>query len=159
MCEVLKVLGQSAASSKPCKGPFDDPASGQDLKALCRVGALHYLGCQTRHCLLLAFGKNRPLIAAISEQLLQKRVAPKQRLEYQNTAIAVLNVGRMNQCVQQQSYRINKDMALLAFDLLPRIIPALVDTAPPFSALLTLWLSMIAAVGLASRPIASRHFI
>jgi hypothetical protein len=28
---------------------------------------------------------------------------------------------------------------------------------PPFSALLTLWLSMIAAVGLASREACSRH--
>ena len=64
----------------------------------------------------------------------------------------------MNQGMQQQAYRVDKDMPLLALDLLPRIIPARVDAKPPFSALLTLWLSMIAAVGLASRPIASRHF-
>ena len=64
----------------------------------------------------------------------------------------------MNQRVQQQTYCINKDMALLALDLFPRIIPARVDATPPFSALLTLWLSMIAAVGLTSRPISSRHF-
>src|SRR5271169_3415958 len=39
----------------------------------------------------------------------------------------------------------------------PRRSPA-DQSKPPFSALLTLWLSMTAAVGLASRPIASRHF-
>ena len=64
----------------------------------------------------------------------------------------------MNQRMQQQTYRIDEDMTLLAFDLLARIIPARVDETPPFSALLTLWLSMMAAVGLASRPMASRHF-
>ena len=79
-------------------------------------------------------------------------------LTVSHAAVAVLDVGRMNQRVQQQPYRIDEDMALLAFDLLPRIIPARVDATPPFSAPLTLWLSMIAAVGLTSRPIASRHF-
>jgi hypothetical protein len=49
-------------------------------------------------------------------------------------------------------------MALFAVDFLARIIARWVDAAPPFSALFTLWLSMIAAVGLASRPICSRHF-
>jgi hypothetical protein len=37
-------------------------------------------------------------------------------------------------------------MALLAFDLLSSVIARRVDRDPPFSALLTLWLSMIAAV-------------
>jgi hypothetical protein len=46
---------------------------------------------------------------------------------------------------------------LLAFDLLACIKARRVDAAPPFSALLTLWLSMIAAVGLAARPACSRH--
>lgn len=42
-------------------------------------------------------------------------------------------------------------MSLLAFDLLARVIAMGIDAAPPFSALFTLWLSMTAAVGLASR--------
>jgi hypothetical protein len=50
-----------------------------------------------------------------------------------------------------------KDVALLALDLLAAIIAVRVDRRPPFSALFTLWLSMIAAVGLASRPACSRH--
>ena len=37
------------------------------------------------------------------------------------------------------------------------IIAVRVDRRPPFSAPFTLWLSMIAAVGLASRPACSRH--
>jgi hypothetical protein len=63
----------------------------------------------------------------------------------------------MNQGVQDQALGVDQDMALLAFDLLVGIVAVRVDLAPPFSALLTLWLSMIAAVGLASRPACSRH--
>jgi len=53
--------------------------------------------------------------------------------------------------------RIDKDMALLAFDLLAAIEARRIDAAPAFSAPLTLWLSMIAAVGLAARSACSRQ--
>jgi hypothetical protein len=58
---------------------------------------------------------------------------------------------------QGQSQRIYKEMALLALDLFARIIAMRIDAGPPFSALLTLWLSMMAAVGLVSRSPCSRH--
>jgi hypothetical protein len=59
--------------------------------------------------------------------------------------------------VDQQALRIDKDMAFLALDLLAGIVAwRIID--PPFSALLTLCESITAAVGLVSRPIASRHF-
>ncbi len=41
--------------------------------------------------------------------------------------------------------------------LFARIIAMRIDPGPPFSALLTLWLSMMAAIGLASRSSCSRH--
>jgi hypothetical protein len=63
----------------------------------------------------------------------------------------------MNDGVEQQTQRIYKDMALLALDLLARIIARRIDAGPPFSALFTLWLSMMAALGLASRSPCSRH--
>jgi hypothetical protein len=61
--------------------------------------------------------------------------------------------------MQHQACGIDKDMSLLALDLLPRIITVRIDAGPPFSALFTLWLSITAAVGLASRPACSRHFM
>jgi hypothetical protein len=64
----------------------------------------------------------------------------------------------MDDGMHQQALRVDKDVALLAFDFLARVVAARVDAAPPFSALFTLWLSMIAAVGLASRRAFSRHF-
>jgi hypothetical protein len=58
--------------------------------------------------------------------------------------------------MHQQALRIDEDMALLAFDLFAGVVSRRI-VKPPFSALLTLWLSMIAALGLASRSAASRH--
>jgi hypothetical protein len=63
----------------------------------------------------------------------------------------------MHDGVHQQALRIDEDVPLLALDLLAAIEARRINPAPPFSALLTLWLSMIAAVGLASRSACSRH--
>jgi hypothetical protein len=52
---------------------------------------------------------------------------------------------------------VGEDMALDALDLLARIEADRIDRRPPFSADLLLWLSMIAADGLASRPSFSRR--
>jgi hypothetical protein len=63
----------------------------------------------------------------------------------------------MNEGVHQQALGVDENMPLLALDFLARIIAMRVDAAPPFSALLTLWLSMMAAVGEASRSACSRQ--
>jgi hypothetical protein len=100
----------------------------------------------------------RPLVAAIGVELQQKREPPEQRAHQHHAAVAVLDVGRVDDGVQQQALRVYQDLALLALDLLAGVKARRVDRDPPFSALLTLWLSMIAAVGLASRAANSRHF-
>ena len=97
------------------------------------------------------------LIAGIGEQRLQERIHPEQRREQQDAAVAILNVGGMNDGMQQQAQRVYQNVALLALDLLARIIARRIDAGPPFSALFTLWLSMMAAVGLASRSACSRQ--
>jgi hypothetical protein len=101
--------------------------------------------------------KFRSLIAAVGKQLFQERIHPEQGCKQQNAAIAILDISGVNDGMEQQPQRVYENMALLAFDLLTRIIAMRIDTRPPFSALLTLWLSMIAAVGLASRSSCSRH--
>lgn len=77
-------------------------------------------------------------------------------VEDQARAIAILNVGRMNSGAQQQAKCIYENVALLTLDLLSGIV-AMRIVRPPFSALFTLWLSIMAAVGLASRSSRSRH--
>jgi len=58
--------------------------------------------------------------------------------------------------VQHQTERVDEQMALLARDQLAAIEARRLDAEPPFSELLTLWLSITQAVGLISRPACSR---
>jgi len=99
----------------------------------------------------------RPLVARVGVELQQEGIQPKQRRHHQDPAIAILDIGGMHDGVHQQALRVDQDVPLLPLDLLAAIEARRIDAAPPFSALLTLWLSMMAAVGLASRSACSRH--
>jgi len=121
------------------------------------IGALDDFSFEVGQDFRQGFLEFRPLIAAVGKQLFQERIHPEQGCKKQNAAVAVLDIGGMNDHVQQQTQRIYENMALLALDLFARVIAMRIDTGPPFSALFTLWLSMMAAVGLASRSPCSRH--
>ena len=108
---------------------------------------------------LLCVVKNRPLVSTVGEEFLQKWEAAKQGSKDQRAAIPILDTGRMNHGMKQEPYRIDKDVAFLALYFFARVITRWVDAGPPFSAPFTLWLSITHAVGLASRPIASRHLV
>jgi hypothetical protein len=58
--------------------------------------------------------------------------------------------------VQQQPKLVDQDVAFLALDQFAGVEAMRIDRRPPFSALFTLWLSMMQAVGLASRAACSR---
>jgi len=99
----------------------------------------------------------RPLIAGIGEDALNEgKQAPGAPIEHQSRTVTILNVGRMDDHIQEQAERVDKDMPLAARNLLARIEALRVEPSAPFCAALALWLSMIAAVGLASRPSCSR---
>ena len=101
--------------------------------------------------------KDWPLIGAVCEQLFKKGEETEQRRQQDKTTIAILNIGGRDDAVQEQALGIDQNVPLFAFDQLARIKAGRIDARPPFSALFTLWLSMMAAVGLASRSAFSRH--
>jgi hypothetical protein len=76
---------------------------------------------------------------------------PKQS-QHQTRTIAVLNIGRMDDGNKHQPKNIYEQMAFAAIDLLASIVAV----RPPFSVVLTDWLSMMAALGCRLRPAASR---
>jgi hypothetical protein len=78
------------------------------------------------------------LIGAVGKQLLKERKLIEQRCQQQQAAIAILNVGGMDDGVEQQTERIDENMPLLALDQLAGIEAMRIDAGPPFSALLTL---------------------
>lgn len=101
--------------------------------------------------------KDRPFIGAVGEQFPEKGEQAEQGRQQRKPAVAVLNVGGGDDAVEQQALGIDQDMALLALDQFARVEAVRIDARPPFSALFTLWLSMMQAVGLASRAAFSRH--
>jgi hypothetical protein len=83
-------------------------------------------------------GKNWTLIGAVGKQLLKEWKLAEQRGEQEQAAIAILNVGGMDDGVQQETERIDENMPLLALDQLAGIEAMRINADPPFSALLTL---------------------
>src|SRR5271157_351386 len=141
--QTLPVLGQAAAPVEPADRPFDDPAFGQHHE-LAGVGPFDDLDVDLLASPLHAVPELRPLVAAIGVELQQKREQTEQRAHQQQAAVAILHVRRVDDRVQQQALRVYQDVAFLALDLLAGVIAVRIDRNPAFSALFTLWLSMMA---------------
>ena len=157
MVQAFPILGQAAAPVQPSNGALYDPAFRQHHE-LARVRALDDLHVDPAADPGQSLLELRPGVAAVGVELEQERIQPEQGGHHQHAAIAVLHVSRMDDRVHQQALRVDEDVALLAFDLFTCVKAGRINRAPPFSAPLTLWLSMMAAVGLASRPACSRHW-
>ena len=107
-----------------------------------------HLGHYFRH----GTAKHRALIATIGVEFQQERIHAEHGRHDQCAAIAILNVGGVHDGVDQQALRIDKNVPLLALDLLSRVVTRPIDRSPPFSALFTLWLSITAAVYRKPKP-------
>src|SRR5262245_64941885 len=83
----------------------------------------------------------------------EQSACPTQQME---CSIAVLNVGGMNDNVQQETQRVDQDVPLATFDLLARVVARRIEPSPPFCVPFAVFESIIATVGLASRPSCSR---
>jgi hypothetical protein len=127
----LEIAGQAAIATDPGQRSFDDPALGQDNKFVQFVA----LDDLDRPMAGAGSGSRDAgsLVAGIGEDALDKREeAAGSPIENQPRPIAILNVGRMNDDVQQKAERIDKDVALAPDDLLARIKPLRVKRGAPF---------------------------
>jgi len=150
----LVVAHQSPVPADPREGPLDDPSLGQDLEAV-QVGALDDLqtpraGARDRR------GHPRPLVAAVRVDARDEREASPGPAQEFEGAVAVLDVGGVDDDVQQETERVDENVPLAPERLLARIVARRIDRGPPFEAPRAVWLSMTAALGLASRPSNSR---
>jgi len=71
-------------------------------------------------------------------------------------AIAILNIGRMDDDIQQEAQRVDRDVPLATFDFFARVVARRIEPRPPFCAPFAVWESIMATVGLGSRPSCSR---
>jgi hypothetical protein len=147
-------MRKATATADPGQRSFHNPPLREHYEAV-PVTAAHDLQLPDA-----GSGDNRlhlaPLVACIRDDALQKGKAPARLSQQRLGPIPVLHVGWMHTDREQQPEGVGQEVALAAQDLLARIIPGRVERGPPLTPPFTLWLSMIAVVGLASRPACSR---
>ena len=153
--EVLVVLSEAPAAVDPGDSALHDPAPGQGLEALLARRAFDHLdgpaGSAHGSAQLVA------AVGTVGEDRLQEAEEPaRPAVEDQKGAVAVLQIGRVDGDGEDQAEGVDEEMALLALDLLARVIARRVDARPPFSAPFTLWLSITPALGEGARPSRSR---
>ena len=127
----LEVARQTTVSTDPGEGALDDPAFGESDKAmqLVTLDDLQHpvsgLGRRRR-----GFGA---LIAGIGEDTVDERKqAAGAPVEDQPGAVAILDVGRVDDDAQQQAKRVDENVPLAARDLLARVVPLRVERSAPF---------------------------
>jgi hypothetical protein len=146
----FEVARQTAISTGPGEGPLDDPSLWHDDEAA-NAPALDDLDLPAS-CGAERLGHFRSLISCVGEDAFDKRKTQSHAGQQIAHAVAVLNVGGQNFHAEQKAERVNEDMALAARDFLARIEALWVERRASFWAALPVWLSIIAAVGLARVP-------
>ena len=144
------VLAQPTTPPQPSQSAFDNPAARQYLELMAvRRPSDDLQQPPTDYTSPI---DQLPSIAPIGPNQLEPRVFPYQFAQHQFGSVAVLDTGSVDDDRHKQAKGVDHHMALAAGDLLTCIIAP----GPPFSVVLTDWLSMIAALGVGSRPSDSR---
>ena len=100
---ILPILGKPAAAIEPSESALDDPAFWQDDKSVCLIGPPDDLDARVRANASDGGGEPRSLVGGVGEQRSQERVHSKQSRQDENAAVAILNIGRMNDGVEQKA--------------------------------------------------------
>ena len=146
---------EAAVAPQPGEGSLDHPAPPDQFEAAVTVRALDDLEA---HPLLSQIpGELVSLVAAIGEDMFDEGEQAARLFDQFCGAVPVLHAGWDGLDAKQQAYRIGKRVALDPLDFFACVIANRIPVAPPFSVAFTAWVSMMAAVGDASRPPASRH--
>ena len=150
--QALVVLTETTRPTQPRQCPFNDPSSWQHLKLMAGPGTLHDLQGPARNSLDPV--NQLTSVSSVSPDQLEARETTYQLVDDQLCPMSVLDIGRVDHNGQQQTHRVYHDVPLAPRHLLASVIA----TRPPFSVVLTDWLSMIAALGVGSLPSASLTF-
>ena len=154
-CEVFPVLGEPAATIEPGDRALDNPSLRFDDEAFGAVAAFDDFDAQRRNP-----GDRRgdlmSVVAVVGPDELEPGKAVADFVEHERGAVSVLHSGRVNDDAQRQALCVDQRVKLAALDLLAGVVAGQAVMTAPFSADFNDWLSMTAAVGLASRSMPSR---
>jgi len=157
--EVLIVLGEPAVAAEPREGSLDDPSTGLHDEAFHVIRALDDFEPESRRSGDGVFDLTG-VVAGVGPNELQPWKALANLVKNQGCAVAILHARGVDDHAQRQAFDVDEGMHFAALHLLAGVVTHSVLFIParssPFSAAFSDWLSMIAAVGLASRCNASR---
>ena len=74
----------------------------------------------------------RSLISRVGEDFRDERKTPPRALQQTTSAVAILDIGRQNAHAEEETERVDKDVALAARDLLARVEPLRINCCAPF---------------------------
>lgn len=146
---------KAAVAPEPGEGPLDNPAPPDKLEASLLVRAFYDLKPNPLRGQIR--GELVSLIAAIGKDVADERKQPPGLFDKFRGGVPILHVCRDHLDTKQQADGVDKRVAFDPFDFFARVVANWIGVAPPFSAVFTVWVSIIAAVGEASRPSASRQ--
>ena len=148
---------ETAVTPEPGERALDDPGPPDNFKATLVVRAFDDLKPNPLSGQIS--GELMSLVAAVRKDMFDEGEQPARVFDQLRSSVPILDVCRDCLDSKKQSYGIDKRVAFDAFDFFARIVANRIPAAAPFSVALTAWVSMIAAVGEASRPSASRQAI
>ena len=125
----LEVAPEASVAADPGQGSLHDPALGQDDEAV-DVASLDDLQGPAA-CVRDGLRHLGPLIARVADDALDEREQAPSLAQDLAGAVAVLDIGRMDDA-QEQAERIDEDVPLAPRDLLARVIPLRVERRAPF---------------------------
>jgi hypothetical protein len=73
-----------------------------------------------------------PIFSTVSKDALDEWEQSPRPAQQLNRSITVLNIGRMNDDIQQETQRVDQDVPLATLDLLARVIARRIEPRPPF---------------------------
>ena len=145
------VAHEAAALHGPGEGALDDPAAAQDDEAGHERHTADGLDCNAGF--VFCPGHQPPGVAAVCEDTFDEWETTSGFLQHALATVAVLDIGAVDLDRQQAPIGVGQDVALASMDAFTCIVAF---ESPFWSAVRTVWLSMIAADGEASRPDRSR---
>ncbi len=127
----LEVLGETAASADPGECAFDDPTLWQDLESRHVVAADDLDSpCAGRRD---GRGALWPLITGVGEDAFDEgEQTAGAAIKNQRHAVPILYIGGMDDNVQEEAKRVDKNVPFAALDLLARVIARRIEGGPPF---------------------------
>ena len=117
----LEIAGQTTIAADPSQRSLDHPSLWQDNKSVSFVGTFDDLDLPgAGFC--GSSSNARPLIACVGVDTFDEgKQSPGPLVENQGGTVAILDAGRMNSDVQQETKRVDEDVSLAALDLLARV--------------------------------------